>query len=456
LEYPWRVLAQSSVSTTRFLENLGHLSDVSEERLGIPQGDTEIVEGIGRQGVTCLICSRQASWVFCQLGAREHYAVARALHKVGQLELLLTDCWMPPGSFAGCLKPSLRSRFHADLTDANVTAANLSAVSFEVYASMARLHGWQRILARNIQFQRAAVSRLRLVGAIPSKRVVVAYSYAALGILEYARAQGWFTVLNQIDPGPPEEQLVAGLYENEPAQHKQWERAPPAYWQAWRRECELADRIVVNSPWSHRALVEEGVAIEKLRVVPLAYEAPSTAKSFRRSYPKAFSRSRPLRVLFLGQVNMRKGVGPLLDAIRRLREAPIEFTFVGPVQISVPSDLLGASNVRWVGPVGRENTAEFYREADIFLFPTFSDGFGLTQLEAQAWRLPVVTTKFSGEVVEHERNGWLLNEVTGEAIASVLRRALADPAQLQRFSDHSEIDQFDLGSVGARWLSVLD
>lgn len=153
---------------------------------------------------------------------------------------------------------------------------------------------------------------------------------------------------------------------------------------------------------------------------------------------------------------MRKGVRPLLDALRLLREEPVEFTFVGPIQISVPPELRGASNVRWVGPVGRDNTAEFYREADIFLFPTFSDGFGLTQLEAQAWKLPVLTTRFSGEVVEHGRNGWLLNEVSGEEIATVLRRALADPARLQRFSDNSELDQFELGSVGARWLSVID
>jgi glycosyltransferase involved in cell wall biosynthesis len=403
-----------------------------------------------------LIRSQHASWVCCQLGAREHYAVARALHKIGKLELLLTDCWMLPGSYLGRLKPSLDSRFHADLTDANINASNWRAISFETYANMARLRGWQRIMARNIQFQNSAVSRLRLVKAMPSKRVLVAYSYAALKILEYARSQGWFTVLNQIDPGPPEEQIVARLYEGHSNRHQQWSRAPPEYWQAWRQECELADRIVVNSPWSRQALIEEGIASEKLRVVPLAYAVPSIARSFRRVYPKAFTRSRPLRALFLGQINMRKGVGALFDAIRLLRDQPVEFTFVGPIQISIPPDLSDASNVHWVGPVNRDKTSQFYREADIFLFPTFSDGFGLTQLEAQAWRLPVLTTKFSGEVVEHERNGWLLNGPSGEEIAAVLRRAVADSAQLQRYSDNAEPDQFDLGSVGARWLSVLD
>ncbi|WP_432784337.1 hypothetical protein AAJV73_08350 [Cyanobium sp. BSA11S] len=37
-------------------------------------------------------------WLCAQIGAREHYAVARALHRQGQLHQLLTDCWVPPHS----------------------------------------------------------------------------------------------------------------------------------------------------------------------------------------------------------------------------------------------------------------------------------------------------------------------------------------------------------------------
>ena len=123
-------------------------------------------------------------------------------------------------------------------------------------------------------------------------------------------------------------------------------------------------------------------------------------------------------MLFLGQINLRKGIGPLLDAIRLLRGEPIEVSLVGPIQISIPSDLRDDPQVRWVGPVPHEHTARFYRDADVFLFPTFSDGFGLTQLEAQAWKLPIVATKFCGNVVEDGRNGWLLPEVSPCAIAA--------------------------------------
>src|SRR5205814_3008322 len=258
-----------------------------------------------------------------------------------------------------------------------------------------------------------------------------AYSYAAHDILRFAGSRGWRTVLGQIDPGPPEERIVARLYRDDPLQRGKWKPTPPGYWESWREECALADRIVVNSAWSQHALEEEGIPTEKIRVVPLAYQAPTEAEEFERKYPEAFSTVRPLRVLFLGQVNLRKGIGPSLEAVRLLSREPVEFWFVGPVHVHVPADLRDNSRIHWVGAVPQSATSAFYRNADVFLFPTFSDGFGLTQLEAQAWKLPVIASKFRGDVVKDRYDGWILAEVSANAIAGALRHCLAEPFRLR-------------------------
>lgn len=394
-------------------------------------------------------------WICCQIGAREHYAVARALHQHRALDLLLTDAWVRPGNPLGRLKPGLGARFHADLATANVHGPNLNNIAFELRAKLARLDNWPLMIARNDWFQKAAVARLSRE-PVNSPRTVMAYSYAALGIFKLARARGWRTVLGQIDPGPSEERIVARLYEQDPAQRRTWRPPPRQYWSNWREECTLADRIVVNSQWSRMALIEEGVPAAKIRIVPLAYDEPKADATFQREYPMRFTDDRPLRVLFLGQINLRKGVGPLLDAIRMLRGEPIEFSFVGQLQTTVPKDMCENPQVRWLGPVPRKDTARFYRDADVLLFPTHSDGFGLTQLEAQAWKLPIIATKFCGDVVEEGRNGWLLPEVTAGAIAETIRRLLADPTRLQQFSAHSMLaEQFSLARVGERWLQVF-
>ena len=258
----------------------------------------------------------EEKWICCQIGAREHYAVARALHQRRALDLLLTDAWLRPHSVLGLLNPGLRARFHPDLAAANVYAPGGANIAFELRSKLAGLHNWSLIMARNDWFQKVAVARLSRIGAASTSKTVMAYSYAALEIFKFARARGWRTVLGQIDPGLPEERLVARLYEEDSDQRGRWQPAPPEYWSKWRKECKLADRIVVNSVWSQAALVDEGVPAAKIKVIPLAYDEPKTIDRFQRKYPEKFTSSRPLRVLFLGQINLRKGMGPLLDAVR--------------------------------------------------------------------------------------------------------------------------------------------
>ena len=373
------------------------------------------------------------TWFCCQLGAREHYAVPRALQLSGSLGRLITDLWL-----------RRVNRFHPELAGATVAAPNFAALRFELKASLARENGWKLISQRNEWFQRQALAQLKRTPTTNGNHTVFAYSYAAREIFKFARERGWRTVLGQIDPGPVEERIVAGLNDDK------WQPAPQAYWDNWRRECELADRIVVNSNWSKDALLAEGVPAEKLHVIPLAYEARSDARAFQRLYPRTFSAERPLRVLFLGQINLRKGVRQLLDAVHLLNGEPVEFWFVGPIQINVSPEFRLHPQCRWFGAAPRADVDSYYRDADVFILPTLSDGFGLTQLEAQSWKLPVVASRYCGQVVRDGVNGVLLDEVSGAAIAEVLRQFLQTPARLSALSVRSGVDEmFSLRSLAS-------
>ena len=56
-----------------------------------------------------------------------------------------------------------------------------------------------------------------------------------------------------------------------------------------------------------QTLRHEGIPTDKIHIIPLAYQSSAAAESFVRSYPREFSSKRPLRVLFLGQIDLRKG-----------------------------------------------------------------------------------------------------------------------------------------------------
>ena len=80
--------------------------------------------------------------------------------------------------------------------------------------------------------------------------------------------------------------------------------------------------------------------------------------------------------------------------------------------------------------VPRSAAPGLYRKAHLFIFPTFSDGFGLTQLEGQSWKLPLITSRFCGDVVKDTVNGLLLPDISVSNIVCVL----SDLAQHPQFA----------------------
>jgi len=399
-------------------------------------------------------------WLCCQLGAREHYAVPRALYRLGMLDYFVTDAWVPPSSLLAkvCGRSSkFGHRFHSELRDARVRAFNSSLISFEILTSARGLTGWPKIVARNRWFQRKVVKALTSdIGSQTSDSpILLSYSYTALEPFRYAKANGWKTVLVQIDPGPEEEAIVAQEAAREPQLACDWQPAPPEYWALWREECKLADRIIVNSAWSREGLVRGGVPAEKISIIPLAYEGVDVGRlaepRLQRNYPDHFTAERPMRVLFLGLINLRKGVARLLEAARILRDEPVEFWMVGPVEIANASTITDAGRVKWFGPVTRNQAAGFYRNADLFILPTLSDGFAITQLEAQAHGLPVIASKFCGEVVESGINGIALEEPTASCIVEGIRDCIANPNRLQKLAAASDLDnRFTLYALAQR------
>jgi len=383
------------------------------------------------------------SWICCQLGARDHYSVPRGLHRRGLLEGLITDAWISPTSplarLPGEFGERLRARYDEALADATVLHSSASTIGYELRGSLTKSRNiWDSIIARNNRFQAKAIRHLLALTRHADQRsshVVFAYSYAAREILKAARELGYATVLGQIDPGPAEDRIVTEIYRRRGDQTAERERVPESYWEAWREECDLCDDIIVNSRWTRNALIAEGVQAGKIHVVPVAYDPPERVGQLKRAYPTSFNNSRPMRVLFLGSLIPRKGIYEMLDATVSMTSAPVEFRFVGASGVELSRNAAENPNLHWIGPVARSKVHDFYSNADIFILPTHSDGFGLTQLEAMASGLPVIASKHCGDVVKHEVNGLILPAVTAEAIAEAIEWCINNPERLGPMSD---------------------
>jgi glycosyltransferase involved in cell wall biosynthesis len=261
-------------------------------------------------------------------------------------------------------------------------------------------------------------------------------------------------VLAQIDPGERHFAMVAESAQQAPEYGPSPPAPPAGYLEAWREECAIADHIVVNSEWSLRSLEHVGVPASKMTVVPLAYDGEGTVSEVH-AYPDSFTIERPLRLLYVGQVSVAKGVKPLFEAMALLGDAPVELTVVGERSAQVPQRHLDDRRIRWIGAVSRSAVMSHYRAADALIFPSLSDGFGMAQVEARGWRLPIVASRCCGRVVADGVNGLLLEEVTPHAIAAAIRRLLAGPQLLAEFSRNSgSAPSAGLDTLGESLLSI--
>lgn len=368
-------------------------------------------------------------WICCQTGAREHYAIPRALLTVGVNALLVTDFWAPTQQ-RHLWPHRLRQRSHPNLPDSCVTARNAKYLRQKLFSRLRRQSTWQGVIANDDWFKISAANQIStFVKTVGEKPIVFAYSYAAREIFLTAQSLGLPCVLGQIDPGPEEMRLVQSL---ESKYGIQGEWPPSRYWTRWKEECELASKIIVNSDWSRKALITEGVPSEKIIVVPLAYENRNPVIEKPRE-PKEYDSRQRLKILFLGQVLIRKGIKELATAAAQMADAPVEWHIVGGGPQVLLDELQTVPNVVVHGSVSREECVEHYLNADVFVLPTHSDGFAITQLEAFSYGLPVIASRFCGNVVDHLHNGIILDQVTEAAIIAAVQSLLDCPELLTGF-----------------------
>lgn len=400
-------------------------------------------------------------WHVAQIGAREHYALARAAHHDARLARLYTDIWSPAWlrhlTGRRGLGARLSGRFHADLHEAPVSHCTQRTLLRSAEARWMRAEGMHRNFLRDgARFGRWLADEAKRYLDGPDDALFV-YNTGALEALQLARRRQVVAVVGQIDPAEAEYARVL----TECRRFPEWATAvpdiPAAYWQRMRAEWDAADLVLVNSEWSRQGLLAQGVPEHKLVVAPLAYEARPGGRRSAEEVRRGRGTAGETRVLFLGEASLRKGIHYLFEAARALRGRPVRFDVVGPVAVPDARLSEAPSNIHVHGPVAREEAPEWFARADVFVLPTISDGFALTQLEALAHGVPVIATEACGEVVTHGHDGFRIQSGSAEALIDALEAFLNSPGQhaAMRAAAQAKAGLFTLDrplrSLDARW-----
>ena len=165
---------------------------------------------------------------------------------------------------------------------------------------------------------------------------------------------------------------------------------------------------------------------------------------------KTVRNGRTRTALFLGRIYPIKGLPMLIDAWARVRPNGWRLRIAGPdeaghqrkVESAVAAAGLGAV-VFFTGPVEPEMKKSTFLDADLFVFPTHSESFGMVVAEALAHGVPVLTTTAAPwSILRDGGCGWWV-DATVDGIADGLRQA-------------TRLDSDTLRSMGAKGRSLVD
>ena len=125
-------------------------------------------------------------------------------------------------------------------------------------------------------------------------------------------------------------------------------------------------------------------------------------------------------IIYVGHIERAKGIEQIADVAGRLPD--ISFVLVGAIREDI-SDINLPSNISIVGRVSADEVQKYLRRADIFLFPSLSEGFSNAMLEAMAMGLPIIASDVgaNSEMIE-DMGGIIVEENSGEKIYDAIIR----------------------------------
>lgn len=196
--------------------------------------------------------------------------------------------------------------------------------------------------------------------------------------------------------------------------------------------------VLCPSAHTARAVIAAGVAPARVAVAMPGTRKP--ARSLNDRLPPSPSAHdagiRPLRLLAVASVTPRKGHGLLIEALSGLRDLDWQLECVGSLdrdpacaqslRAAIDACALSA-RVRLSGERSPDDLGRAYREADLFVLPSYHEGYGMAYAEALVHGLPVVATR-AGAIPDTVPSSAGLLVAPGDAAAlrEALRRILGD------------------------------
>ncbi|MBR9921778.1 MAG: glycosyltransferase family 4 protein [Bacteroidetes bacterium] len=208
----------------------------------------------------------------------------------------------------------------------------------------------------------------------------------------------------------------------------------PSAWKRWfaKRVVGKADRIICQSNYWKSYYQKLGGGPDSK--YPIINNWINSVPYYSVEKERKDHEGPNIKVLFLGWINKNKGVFDLLDAAKILKDEPVEFVVGGngthfeeACTFVRTHDL---HKVRMASWIKGEAKTQALMDSDVFILPSYLEGYPNALLEAMMSRLCCIATNITSipDLITDGETGWIVEPGQGDQIAEVLKKLSDNPA----------------------------
>jgi len=234
----------------------------------------------------------------------------------------------------------------------------------------------------------------RLYAHLASKRIIksdifhgwMGYSMKSM---EIAKKQGAITILECASSHPrSQKKLLMEEYEKYPSNSKTADELDLI---KMEKELARADYVLIPSDFVEQSFIDQGFPEKKIIKIPFGVD-------LKKFTTKKEKKDNKFRAIFVGSIQLRKGIQYLLQAWDELNLKNAELIIVGRVYPDIQRVIDKYKKNKSIKFVGFADPRKYYAQADIAVFPSIEEGSALVNYEAMASGLPLITTFNSGTI----------------------------------------------------------
>ena len=190
-------------------------------------------------------------------------------------------------------------------------------------------------------------------------------------------------------------------------------------------EIQNSDIIFVASSFTKKTLEDYPGDLPEVKVIPYGFPPVYDDRVYNTKKEK-------LDLLFVGGLSQRKGIANVLEAAEVLKDQ-VNLKLIGRKSVE-NCDALNKSvaNSNWVPAMPHDKILEEMRKADILVFPSLFEGYGLVITEAMSQGTPVITTNRTcgADYITDGVNGWIVKPGSTKDLISKIQNIFENKSLL--------------------------